>query len=108
MLATVVSFEYERSRKNNGTTTALTADTHHLRAHDLARTRPSCREPRLANRSHAPSQRLCGITRTTHGDGTYICARNTVNVFETGTTLPGRSEVSLAATTPWRLQLCAV
>jgi len=28
MLATDVSFEYERARKNNGTSTALTAETH--------------------------------------------------------------------------------
>ena len=28
--------------------------------------------------------------------------------FETGITLPGRSDVSLAATTPCRLQLCTV
>jgi len=31
-----------------------------------------------------------------------------VDVFEKVITLPGRSEVSLAATTPCRLQLCAV
>jgi hypothetical protein len=31
----------------------------------------------------------------------------TVNVFETGITLLGRSEVSLAATTPCRLQLAS-
>jgi len=30
------------------------------------------------------------------------------NVFETDITLPGRSEVSLAAATPWRLQLHAL
>jgi hypothetical protein len=30
------------------------------------------------------------------------------NVFETYITLPGRSEVSLAAATPWRLHLRAV
>jgi hypothetical protein len=30
-----------------------------------------------------------------------------VNVFETYVTLPGRSDVSLAATTPCRLQLCS-
>ena len=43
-----------------------------------------------------------------HGEGTYDCTPITVNVFETGITLRGRSEVSLAATTPCRLQLCAV
>jgi len=32
---------------------------------------------------------------------------NRVNVFDTGITLPGRSEVSLAATTPRRLQLAS-
>jgi hypothetical protein len=30
------------------------------------------------------------------------------NVFETDITLPGRSEASLAAATPWRLQLRAL
>ena len=33
------------------------------------------------------------------------CTPNTVNVSETGKTLSGRYEVSLAATTPFRLQL---
>ena len=33
---------------------------------------------------------------------------NTIDVFEIDITLPGHSEVSLAATTPCRLQLCAV
>jgi len=32
---------------------------------------------------------------------------NTVNVFETGITLPGRYEAGLAAAVPCRLQLCA-
>jgi hypothetical protein len=41
-----------------------------------------------------------------HSDWNYACTPNRVNVFETGITLPGRSEVSLAATTPYRLQLC--
>jgi hypothetical protein len=36
------------------------------------------------------------------------CTRNTVNVLGTGTTLPGRSEVSLAALPPCRLQLGTV
>ena len=31
-----------------------------------------------------------------------------INVFEIDITLPGRSELSLAATTPYRLQLCTV
>ena len=31
-----------------------------------------------------------------------------MNVFETGITLPGRSDVSLPAATPFRLQLCSV
>ena len=38
----------------------------------------------------------------------YESTANTGNVFETGITLPGRSELSLAVTTPCRLQLCAV
>jgi len=33
-------------------------------------------------------------------------AMNTANVFEIGIALPGRSEVNLAATTTYRLQLC--
>jgi hypothetical protein len=37
-----------------------------------------------------------------------IITHNGVNVFENGITLPGRSEVSQAATTPCRLQLCTV
>ena len=36
----------------------------------------------------------------------YECTANTANVFETA--LPGRAELGLAATTPWRLQLRAV
>jgi hypothetical protein len=36
-----------------------------------------------------------------------ISATPTVNVFETGITLPGRSEVSLPATAPCRLQLAS-
>ena len=38
----------------------------------------------------------------------YECPPNGVNVFERGITLPGRSELSLAATTPCRLQLYTV
>ena len=38
----------------------------------------------------------------------YECPPNRVNVFERGITLPGRPEVSLAATTPCRLQLSTV
>jgi hypothetical protein len=39
---------------------------------------------------------------------TYGCIANTPNVFEIAVVLPRRSELSLAATTPCRLQLCAV
>jgi hypothetical protein len=38
----------------------------------------------------------------------HECTRNRVNVFETGIKLPGRSEASLAATTPCQLQLPTV
>jgi hypothetical protein len=46
--------------------------------------------------------------KNVRSDWSYECTPNTVNVFETGITLPGRSEVSQAATTPCRLQLRAV
>jgi hypothetical protein len=39
---------------------------------------------------------------------TYGCTANRVNVFKIAVALPGRSELSLAAATPCRLQLCAV
>jgi hypothetical protein len=38
----------------------------------------------------------------------YERTAHTANVFETVITLPGRSEVSLVATTPCQLQLCTV
>ena len=38
----------------------------------------------------------------------YACSPNTVNIFERDITLPDPSEASLAATTPYRLQLCRV
>jgi len=41
-------------------------------------------------------------------DWSYKCAVREINVFETGKMLPGRSDVSLAATTPHRLQLCTM
>jgi len=41
-------------------------------------------------------------------DCSYDCTLNTVNVFDTGITLHGRSDLGLAAATPCRLQLCAV
>jgi len=107
MLATGVSFEHERARKHWHLHRSDCRNTL-IYAHTTLRTLPSCHEPRLANCRHASSQRLCGITRTVRGHGTYKCTPNTVNVFETGITLPGRSEVSLAATAPCRLQLCAV
>jgi len=43
-----------------------------------------------------------------HSDWSYECTLNTVNVFEIGIALPVRSEGNLAATTPCRLQLCAM
>jgi len=46
--------------------------------------------------------------KTVHSDCSYECTASTVNVFETGITLPGRSEGSRAVATPCRLQLCAV
>ena len=42
--------------------------------------------------------------KNVHIDRNYKFAPNRVNVFETGITLPGRSEVSLAAATQCRLQ----
>ena len=41
-----------------------------------------------------------------YGEWGHHCTPNWVNVFEIGMTLPGRCEVSLAVTTPCRLQLC--
>lgn len=38
----------------------------------------------------------------------YEYVPNRVNIFETGVTLPGHAEVSLAATVSCRLQLCIV
>ena len=43
-----------------------------------------------------------------HADWTSLCTRNAVNVFDIGLTPPDRSDVSLAAATPCRLQLCAM
>ena len=44
--------------------------------------------------------------KNVHSDWIHECAARRANVFETGKTLPGRSVVSQAATTPHRLQLC--
>jgi hypothetical protein len=41
-------------------------------------------------------------------DCSYECTPSSVNVFVKGITPPGRSELSQAATTPCRLQQCAV
>ena len=46
--------------------------------------------------------------KNVHSDWSYRFTPDKVNVSETVITLPGRSEVSLAATTPCRLQLCTV
>ena len=54
--------------------------------------------------SSAFSVRLKNI----HADWSYECTPNAVNVFDIAVTLPDRSDVSLAAATPCRLQLCAV
>ena len=50
---------------------------------------------------HRAFQKVCSAW-------TRGCTANTVNVFEISVALPGRSELSLAAVTPCRLQLCAV
>jgi hypothetical protein len=42
--------------------------------------------------------------KNVHNDRNYKFAPKRGNIFETGITLPGRSEVSLAAATPCRLQ----
>ena len=46
--------------------------------------------------------------KNVRSDRSYECTRNRVNVFDTGITLPGRSDLSLAAATLCRLQLCTV
>jgi LIM domain-binding protein 1 len=43
--------------------------------------------------------------KNVHSNRSYECDPDTVNVFERGITLPGHCEVSLAATTPCRLEL---
>jgi hypothetical protein len=46
--------------------------------------------------------------KNVHCCWSYECTPNAVNVFDIGTTLPDRSDVSLTVATPCRLQLCAV
>jgi hypothetical protein len=41
-----------------------------------------------------------------NSDRCYDCTAETVNVFERGTALPGRTEVSLTATTPCQICPC--
>jgi hypothetical protein len=43
--------------------------------------------------------------RVRGGLSVHSLSENSVDVFETGKILPGRSDLSLAATTPCRLQL---
>jgi hypothetical protein len=54
---------------------------------------------------NAQTPLFCIFPKTSHSDWSYECTPNTVNAFERATTLPGHSELSLAATTPCRLQL---
>jgi hypothetical protein len=53
-------------------------------------------------------QALSSISYNIESDGSCECASKGVNVFGRCIRLPGRSEMSLASTTPCRLQLCVV
>jgi len=55
---------------------------------------------------HAPSSNFC--FQTVHSDWRYGHTPNRANIFETGITLPGHSEVCLAVVTPCWLELCTV
>ena len=57
--------------------------------------------------AHAPPSVFLSF-KNISSDCSYDCTRKTVNVFGIGITLPDRSETSLAATTPCRLQQYAV
>jgi hypothetical protein len=57
---------------------------------------------------HMRYQALYIIFTIVHRDCSNEYTPNTVNVFQRDVRLPGRYEVSLAATTPCRLQLCTV
>jgi hypothetical protein len=61
---------------------------------------------RKLSTEHSPTNVFCTF-QNAHSNCSYDCTPSTVNVFETGITLPDRSQVSLAATTPCRLQLFA-
>jgi hypothetical protein len=55
---------------------------------------------------HHPAS--CVRFKNVHSNWSYKCTPSTVNVFVRGKMLPGRSEVSLAATLLYRLQLYVV
>jgi hypothetical protein len=57
---------------------------------------------------HCTQHRTSVRFREVDSDWNFEYNPNGVNVSERDITLPGRSEVSLAATTSCRLQLCAV